>query len=259
MSGFRLDAGGRVDRSIAVNFTFDDVAYRGMAGDTLPALGSRLYRVDAPAQATRLKVFGTNASSVSLRLEQGTLPQASGTAHWISSGANPSLNQALVSGSSSWPWQTANSYYLLITNTTGSAQPFTVRFDGRNAATEDEDNDGLPDAWELTYWPSIYSYNDVSDPDNDGVSNWNEFLNGTSPGVADVFMLAQPMIQPGVFQAMFLGPTNGRYRVEFRTNLTTGAWTPLRTFTNAAGATWISDTNAGVNRARFYRAVGAAQ
>ena len=32
------------------------------------------------------------------------------------------------------------------------------------------------------------------------------------------------------------------------------AWTPLVTFTNVGGATWITDTNAQLNSARFYRA-----
>ncbi len=35
MSGFRLNAGGRIDRSRAVTFSFDDKAYQGLTGDTL--------------------------------------------------------------------------------------------------------------------------------------------------------------------------------------------------------------------------------
>ena len=35
MSGFRLDQGGRVDRSRPVNFSFDGKVYQGFAGDTL--------------------------------------------------------------------------------------------------------------------------------------------------------------------------------------------------------------------------------
>ena len=35
---------------------------------------------------------------------------------------------------------------------------------GKNSATDDADGDGLPDAWELTYFPSIYSYNGNDDP-----------------------------------------------------------------------------------------------
>ena len=35
MSGFRLDSGGRIDRSRAITFSFDGKQYRGFAGDTL--------------------------------------------------------------------------------------------------------------------------------------------------------------------------------------------------------------------------------
>jgi len=35
MSGFRLESGGRIDRSRAISFTFDGKAYAGFAGDTL--------------------------------------------------------------------------------------------------------------------------------------------------------------------------------------------------------------------------------
>ena len=35
MSGFRLPQGGRIDRSRAVNFSFDGAVYQGYAGDTL--------------------------------------------------------------------------------------------------------------------------------------------------------------------------------------------------------------------------------
>ncbi|MGC3957430.1 MAG: hypothetical protein QM813_05555 [Verrucomicrobiota bacterium] len=52
---------------------------------------------------------------------------------------------------------------------------------GQNSATDDYDGDGLPDSWELTYWPSIYSYNGTSDPDGDGVNNNEEFPESTNP------------------------------------------------------------------------------
>jgi hypothetical protein len=53
--------------------------------------------------------------------------------------------------------------------------------DGRNCATDDYDADGLPDCWELTYFPSIYSYGPNDDPDGDGVRNLDEYLEGTDP------------------------------------------------------------------------------
>ena len=52
----------------------------------------------------------------------------------------------------------------------------------------DTDGDGFPDAWEEKYG---YDPNDPSDPhkngdpDEDGLTNWEEFLNGTDPHNAD--------------------------------------------------------------------------
>jgi hypothetical protein len=72
-------------------------------------------------------------------------------------------------------------YFLLVTNTSSSPQNFAFGVRGLNCATDDADGDGLPDCWELTYFPSIYSYGPNDDPDGDGVSNLDEFLEGTSP------------------------------------------------------------------------------
>ena len=51
-----------------------------------------------------------------------------------------------------------------------------------NNADLDDDNDGMPDAWELTYGLNPLNPADASaDNDGDGVSNLNEYLQGTDP------------------------------------------------------------------------------
>jgi hypothetical protein len=48
----------------------------------------------------------------------------------------------------------------------------------------DSDNDGMPDAWELT-WFGTLARDGTGDFDNDGLSDLNEFKNNTNPLVAD--------------------------------------------------------------------------
>lgn len=51
-------------------------------------------------------------------------------------------------------------------------------------ATEDSDNDGLPDWWEILYFRHL-DYGPYDDPDNDGLHNLAEYWAGTDPTVFD--------------------------------------------------------------------------
>jgi len=79
------------------------------------------------------------------------------------------VNQVL--SPATWPWVPGQTYYVLFLNTSGADQPVTFTMDGKNAQTEDEDNDGLPDAWEMKYFGNTWQYNDpLAEPNRDGVS-----------------------------------------------------------------------------------------
>jgi hypothetical protein len=45
----------------------------------------------------------------------------------------------------------------------------------------DADGDGLPDAWEITYFTNITAYGAADDPDNDGYTNLQEYQAGSNP------------------------------------------------------------------------------
>jgi len=154
--------------------------YNGVIDTNVPAGGSVLYKIAAPAEATRLKWTSTHAANVQIRVEQGTLPGLSGNQHSNGSGANSTLNRAL--SPLTWPWQPAQTYYLRIVNSGASAVPVLVNIAGQNSGTEDEDADGLLDAWEKLYFNnSITTYNGTHDPDGDGVTNAVEQTDGTLP------------------------------------------------------------------------------
>src|SRR5438445_876759 len=66
-------------------------------------------------------------------------------------------------------------YRVIVSNAFGSAT-------SSNALLQlDSDRDGLPDAWEITYFGSITNRNGFQDFDQDGVSDLDEFLEGTNP------------------------------------------------------------------------------
>ena len=111
-------------------------------------IGSRAkWRVPVPAGVVRWKHRATHNAGVKVFLEQGTLP-VEATAQYASSGANTVLNRPL----DRWPWVAGEDYYLVLANDSGAPQQVTLTLDGRDAATDDEDGDGIADAWELQYF-----------------------------------------------------------------------------------------------------------
>jgi len=49
----------------------------------------------------------------------------------------------------------------------------------------DSDMDALPDGWEFIHFGDIQTYSGIDDPDADGISNEDEYLQGTDPNVPD--------------------------------------------------------------------------
>ena len=159
--------------------------YGGVAVTNLAPFTQATYRIDVPPEATRWKHIATHVVGVLLYLEQGTLPTKSANDDWRSAVANSTLNQYLLGGT--WPWLTNQSYYLILSNSTALAQDVVFALDGKNAVTDDNDADGLADAWELTYFGNTGSQSSAGDPDRDGVTNFEEYQEGTNPNDAAAF------------------------------------------------------------------------
>jgi len=100
-------------------------------------------------------------------------------------------------------------YFLTVTNTSASSQMFSIGLDGRNCASDDNDNDGMPDCWEIA-WFGDTSQTASGDADHDGVSNLQEYLDGTSP-IDATSMLARLTITTNGPGSVLVSPNQPTY------------------------------------------------
>ena len=181
-------AGGSIEVASAVSNTLvqvdaEAVYNTGITQITVPANSSRLVRIATAPDATRLKFDCLqSAQGLFLKLEQGSLPYTlvTTTAHRQNTSPFPvsfTFNEVL---SSTWPFVPNRDYFLLLSNTTGSPISSTITMKGSSLSTEDEDNDGLIDPWELLYFGNL-NQSATGDFDADGSLNLQEFENGTLP------------------------------------------------------------------------------
>jgi len=181
-SGGSIEVGSTVSAQ-TIQVDAEAVYNSGVTQITVPANGSRLVRIAAAADAIRLKFdCAQSAIGLSLKLEQGSLPFTLVTTVAHRQNASPfpvsfTFNEPLTG---TWPFVPNRDYYLLLTNTTGAPINSTITMRGSSVSTEDEDNDGLIDPWEILYFGNL---NQVAggDFDGDGSTNLQEFQNGTLP------------------------------------------------------------------------------
>ena len=94
-------------------------------------------------------------------------------------------------------------------------------------AGQDEDNDGLADAWESQYYPPS-QYGPSEDPDADGISNRDELVSGTDPlNGSDAPQLRIMGASPAVFS--FDGKAGRIYSLERTANSAFTDWQGVQT------------------------------
>jgi hypothetical protein len=113
----------------------------------------------------------------------------------------------------------------------------------------DLDSDGMPDGWETLY--------NVSDPnaddDGDGISNFDEFIAGTSPrDPASALKIKEAKFGANGCEITFDSINARLYRVEYKNDFPAG-WTLLQEKLGTGSPITVNDPGALGQQERFYR------
>lgn len=117
-------------------------------------------------------------------------------------------------------------------------------------------NDGIPDAWRLRWFGTIYNVLSISNacPSGDGISNWEKFVAGVDPNLANDFPSVNPKLpsSAGATTAIHWPTVSGKqYVIERSASLFNGPWTAIATNTGTGGDMEFDDTSAA--SVKFYR------
>jgi len=119
----------------------------------------------------------------------------------------------------------------------------------------DSDGDGLPDWWELAHGLNPKDPSDAGeDPDQDGMTNLQEYLAGTDPqSAASVLRISSLAAVPGGVRFEFPTVAGKQYLVEGSVKLVPGSWTPASGLITGTGASVVVTNQAAGSFGRFYR------
>jgi hypothetical protein len=129
-------------------------------------------------------------------------------------------------------------------------------------ADPDTDGDGLPDAWESAHGldPDSAAGDDGAsgDPDDDGLTNGEEYQSGTHPNDADSYLRVESVAAVGGEARIRFRVVAGKsYSVLYRAEAATGSWQELIALPVQAESTEVevTDPAAGAVGERYYRVV----
>lgn len=121
----------------------------------------------------------------------------------------------------------------------------------------DSDGDGMPDAWEITHGLNPRNAADAAlDSDGDGQTNLQEYVAGTDPQNGGSFLVATPSAAAGGGCVIhFIARAGKGYTIQWRVDLTAGAWQKLTDIAAPASDTVVDYPDATGDPRRFYRVV----
>ena len=118
-------------------------------------------------------------------------------------------------------------------------------------------NDGIPDAWRLRYFGSIYNLlsQATADADGDGANNWQEYVAGTDPTDSTSRLTVgthqSAAVQPQDCVVHWPSVAGKTYLIERSATLFAPNWIPVSTNTGTGSDMEFHDTTGGT--VRFYR------
>jgi hypothetical protein len=122
----------------------------------------------------------------------------------------------------------------------------------------DTDGDGMDDDWEMTYFSNL-DRDGNGDFDNDGVTDKDEFLAGTSPSNNSSVFRTMTITPVAGGPATILWPsvTGCRYQVQYKNAITDPTWTTFNAIIpgNGGTASYVDNGPITSTQQRFYRVV----
>ena len=136
---------------------------------------------------------------------------------------------------------------------------FDITLTGTGNVPVDGDNDGLPDAWEITHFGSVGAVLGTDDTDGDGLNNFGEYAFGLNPNSGDLSGLPQPTRTGGLLTLTVTKQPFVAYTVVASGSLAAGSFSTagLTTVTDTAATLTVRETAAGTRRFMQIRAVPA--
>lgn len=120
-------------------------------------------------------------------------------------------------------------------------------------ASTDSDGDGLPDAWEISFFGNL-AQSDTDDFDGDGFSNMQEYMSGTDPKDSASALQIVSVTPSGNDNLIgFASVADKTYQVKYSDDLATGIWILIQQVTATGSTTQVSDTGGALQPRRFYR------
>ena len=148
------------------------------------------------------------------------------------------------------PFATSQIYRVIVRNLAQGANSANAAFTITTLA--DSDGDGIPDNFETAFGAGSNLDRDA-DADNDGASNWEEYIAGTNPTNELSYLRLDLSTMPGQATLQVTAVSNRTYTVQFSDDVAAGLWRGLGDIVSRTNNRVEMITDPGWTTNRFYR------